>query len=564
MRAGLPGEHSRRRQREPGGQRDGRPAVRRGAAGGGERRRVPLARVGVRQLPGADRERRGRDLQVDEPLVHEGRHRLGTVARQVDAVGLEPLGVAARVDVPVDDRHRRVRSGRGADVVVHRHVRMAGRPQRHPEDVLHALLVERGEDVLQLGRVHVLGIVVAHRHDHGRAERVPERVDERQRGRRHGSVVLGAADRLEAPARLRLQLQVDAVPQDRRRSGVERDGGRHRIADQRHPRQRAARGARDSDGARGADDREPKQRPAAHEPTLRTKTRVAFVPVASVTVNLIRSTRGSPVGAAGQSSGGKQMEAAGQLRAARPPVGCRSRRVAASVTAYALCSRALPIAVVVTTSGGATDAQARRGGMQESGHRAGAGAVEVNAVGLEPVVVALRERVPVGERQRGIGRGDRRGACRSSRRTGGCWTDSCSVSQITRVTPALCEGLERLTDVGRESGREVVVAGLDDHGRAELRAQGVRDVDDGRRRHPAVRAARACDAPARRDLELQVDPGPERREGNLSRRDARSRPSRRSASHARLRDGAAAAATATSASRAAASAPVARSRVTVP
>ena len=52
---------------------------------------------------------------------------------QVDTVGLEPVGMAARVDVPVDHGHARVARRSRDDLVVHVDVRMVGRPQRQPE-----------------------------------------------------------------------------------------------------------------------------------------------------------------------------------------------------------------------------------------------------------------------------------------------------------------------------------------------------------------------------------------------------------------------------------------------
>ena len=178
-----------------------------GTAGCRRRRRAAPSTAAPRgrpAAPGADAERRGRDLELDEPLVHQRRHRLRR---------RHPPGGSRRPGTTRDGCASR-RSSRRRSPTGRPRPRRGCRRSSSGTDGGPPAASARGcaarpaggarpRTSLQLGRVHVLGIVVADRHDHRRSERVPERVDERERGGRHGSVVLGAADGLEAPARLR-------------------------------------------------------------------------------------------------------------------------------------------------------------------------------------------------------------------------------------------------------------------------------------------------------------------------------------------------------------------------
>ena len=68
--------------------------------------------------------------------VQQRRHGARALPVEVQAVGLEPVGMAARVEVPVRDGHLRVAGRRRPDHVVHREVRLPLGPQRHPEHAL--------------------------------------------------------------------------------------------------------------------------------------------------------------------------------------------------------------------------------------------------------------------------------------------------------------------------------------------------------------------------------------------------------------------------------------------
>ena len=74
----------------------------------------------------------------------------------------------------------------------------------------------------------------------------------------------------------------------------------------------------------------------------------------------------------------------------------------------------------------------------------------------------------------GIGRGDRAERAVHAGVLAAARDDSCSVSQITCVTPALANACSAWRHRQRANPvAEVVVPGLDDHGRAELGAEGV-------------------------------------------------------------------------------------------
>ena len=94
-------------RRQPPGQR---PGVRRLAADGADARRVrpPPPAGGKRR--GLHARRRHGDLRRNQLLMDQGRHRHRPAVQQVQPVVLEPLGMAARVEVPVDHRDLRVLS----------------------------------------------------------------------------------------------------------------------------------------------------------------------------------------------------------------------------------------------------------------------------------------------------------------------------------------------------------------------------------------------------------------------------------------------------------------------
>src|ERR687884_573931 len=77
-------------------------------------------------------------------------------AEKMQAVVLEPVRMAPRVDVPVDHAQLGVVLRGRRDRVVHRQVRMMGSPQREPPDTLHPGRLQRGESVLDVARVLIL------------------------------------------------------------------------------------------------------------------------------------------------------------------------------------------------------------------------------------------------------------------------------------------------------------------------------------------------------------------------------------------------------------------------
>ena len=102
---------------------------------------------------------------MDEP-----RHRLGAGGEQMQAVVLEPLGVTARVDVPVDHLELRMLLCRGDDVRVHGDVRVMCSSKRQPPDALHARGLEDGQRRLDVRCVLILEVVVADRDHDVRSE----------------------------------------------------------------------------------------------------------------------------------------------------------------------------------------------------------------------------------------------------------------------------------------------------------------------------------------------------------------------------------------------------------
>ncbi len=116
-----------------------RPAERGGAGAGGELCAIRVTAVRDRQRRRHDPHRRCRHAGRDERLVDQRRHRDRAGVQQMHAVALEPIGMVARVRVPVDHADpAAVLRGGGRDVVVHRHVGMARRAQGHPPHVLDA------------------------------------------------------------------------------------------------------------------------------------------------------------------------------------------------------------------------------------------------------------------------------------------------------------------------------------------------------------------------------------------------------------------------------------------
>ena len=174
-----------------------------------------------------------RDPVAEQRLVDQLGHRFRARAEQVETVGLEPVRMAARVDVPVDHAELRVVRRRGLDVVVHVEVRVVRRAQRQPPHVLHAVVLERGERILDVLRVLILEVVVTDGHDHVRTELGAHRLRELDDVRR-ADVAVRAALLVDAPARRDLEVEIDALPQDRDRPVVARNRVGHRVADERH------------------------------------------------------------------------------------------------------------------------------------------------------------------------------------------------------------------------------------------------------------------------------------------------------------------------------------------
>ena len=165
--------------------------------------------------------------------MDQRRHRFCAGPEEVQAIGLEPVRMAAGVDVPVDDAHLWVPRGRLRDVVVHREVRMPRSAQRQPEDPFDAGGGERVDRVLDVARVLVFEVVVADRDDHGVAELRAHRLDELD-GARRAHALIRAPVTLDPPARRHLEVEVDALPKDRDRAVVARDRVGDRVADERH------------------------------------------------------------------------------------------------------------------------------------------------------------------------------------------------------------------------------------------------------------------------------------------------------------------------------------------
>ena len=148
----------------------------------------------------------------------------------MDALRLEPVRVAARIEIPVDDVQPRVPFGRRPDHVVHLQVRRALGAQREPEDVLDSRAFERLECRLDRRRECRLVVVVAERHDDGASElQRGEEVDERRRA----NALVGAAVADESTAHRELEVEVDSSAEERPRVGVVLDGGRNGVADHR-------------------------------------------------------------------------------------------------------------------------------------------------------------------------------------------------------------------------------------------------------------------------------------------------------------------------------------------
>ena len=225
------------------GARRARPAVGRLAAAGDEPGReglalLPAGHGGRRDLQLRDGDRFGDDPDLHQCPVQQRRHRACALPAEMQAVGLEPVGVAARVEVPVCDGHLGVASRRRPDHVVHREVRLPLGAQRHPDHALHAEVAHRGERVLDVAGVRLLEVVVSDRDDHGAAgELRPERAEQVEHGRR-GRVLVGAARLSHAAAGSNLQVDVGAATQRRLRHLLVRDRTGHRVPDHRHLRER--------------------------------------------------------------------------------------------------------------------------------------------------------------------------------------------------------------------------------------------------------------------------------------------------------------------------------------
>ncbi len=192
--------------------------------------------------------RTGRDAipSVEQCRVDQPRHRLRAAGEQVQAVALEPLGMAARVDVPVDHAHLRMVLRRVRDVVVHGEVAMVSGPQGEPPHVLHARSLESGQRVLDVLRVLILEVVVAHRdHDVGPELRA-HRVDERDDVRRRCAVGPGTAQPVDPAAGRDLEVERDPLADGLDGHAVARDRVGDRVPDQRDVLQngRVRRGGR--------------------------------------------------------------------------------------------------------------------------------------------------------------------------------------------------------------------------------------------------------------------------------------------------------------------------------
>ena len=173
--------------------------------------------------------------------MQELRERDAAYGQQVETVALEPLGMAAGVHVPVDDRHLRMAPGHSREGVVHADVRVSDLAQRRPQDAPHARPQQRLDGDLDARGERLLRVVVAHGDEDRRAQRGAHRLHElEQSGRRRA---LENAARPRQPAAYGdLQPDVEVLLEDDPRRLVPEDAREHRVPDHRHLRRRARGG----------------------------------------------------------------------------------------------------------------------------------------------------------------------------------------------------------------------------------------------------------------------------------------------------------------------------------
>ena len=216
---GTAGQLARRGRVQPGRHPSERPAVRRAAAARADTRHVARtpSRASFRRAV-TTLDRRQGDAEVDQRPAEERRHRADACRCQVDPVLLEPVGMAARVEVPVDDPQLGMPFRGRPDRLVHRQVGVPRGPECGPEHPRDPGAVERlaSADSMSLC-VLVLEVVVAHRDDFTLAfpaprPAVPHQLED---ARRPDSVLVDRATRqLEAATGRDLELEVDPATED--------------------------------------------------------------------------------------------------------------------------------------------------------------------------------------------------------------------------------------------------------------------------------------------------------------------------------------------------------------